>query len=135
MAIGPRPITRDAFLYMEHGDAQCGTCWLFNTNQNRCIVLPFDFEVRAEDSCGYYGPTQGAYYLDDEAIAPRFTPEEVGFVKREVRCENCYHFDKKESLCYLFDTLNRNPKIFDLNTKVSPKGCCNAQTPRRPRAT
>jgi hypothetical protein len=130
MAIGPVPIKRDAFLYMEHGDAQCGTCWLFSTP--RCAVLPQDLEVRAEDSCGYYGPGPQNLALP---YAPSFTPEEVGFSQREVRCENCYHFDKKESECYLYVELNANlPRFFDLDTRVSPKGCCNAQTPRRPRA-
>jgi hypothetical protein len=128
MAIGPVPIERDAFLYMEHGDAQCGTCWLFTSIGQRCAVLPQDLEVHAEDSCGYYGPGTQV-----EGSHPMFTPEEVGFVRRAVRCENCYHFDKKESECYLYVTLNKDPKIFDLDSRVSPKGCCNAQAPRRPR--
>ncbi len=135
--IGPVPIKRDAFLYLEGaGDKQCGSCWLFSSP--RCVVLPQDFEVRSDDSCNYwgYGPTseqQNAFQY-----APIFTPEEVGFVSREVRCENCFHFDKQESLCYLFGQLNNitspdGQKLFDLDYHVAPNGCCNAQTPRRSR--
>jgi hypothetical protein len=133
MTIKPVPIKRDAFLYMEgDGDKQCKSCWLWNWEDKRCTVLPTDLEVRAEDSCGYWGPESGTFFAD-RSVAPQFTPEEVGFVRREVRCENCYYFNRS-GRCFLFHILNDElPDHFNLDTEVSPKGCCNAQTPRRQR--
>lgn len=137
MAIGPVPIKRDAFLYIEGpGDKQCGTCWLWKGAQKRCVVLPSDLEVNAGDTCGYWG--YGAEQSQVFDKPPIFTTEEVGFVRRAVRCENCFHFDKPESLCYLFGQLNNvtspdGKKLFDLDFHVAPNGCCNAQTPRRSR--
>ena len=124
------PIKRDAFLYLPAagGDKQCSSCWLFNAEVKRCKVLAKDFEVEASDSCGYWGPVAGEQDLDVVAWE-RFTPEEVGFVKHAVRCENCHYFD--DGRCGLFFHLNATAhKVFDLDERVDAKGCCNAQTPK-----
>jgi|SRR5215468_1494488 len=122
-------IKRDAFLYYDgtrRDFAQCGSCWLF-TSKARCVVL--QIPVNAEDSCGYYG--KGTWHPGiNEADYPVFTREEVGYVRRQVRCENCAHFDAGRSVCYLFETLNNELELFDLDVKVMPRGCCNAQVPK-----
>lgn len=117
-------IDRSAFLYLEDPDesnfAQCKTCWLFDKPAKRCQILPDDFEVNAEDSCGYY--LEGEFQLSD---APKVKPEDVGFVKAtKVRCENCYYGGGN---CKLYELLNSTfPNFFDLDTKINPRGCCNA---------
>jgi hypothetical protein len=124
-------ITRDAFLYLdpkppEDEFAQCGTCIMFIPDHDRCMIHGAKIKVDEDDSCGLYvhgvprnGPPTAAV-----------TPKESGLVGRQVRCENCEHFNGKD-LCLLFKNLNRVlPDKFDLDTKVSPKGCCNAQIPK-----
>ncbi len=120
-----RKIERDAFLYMEDPDqpdfAQCGTCWLFHKDAKRCGVLPEDFEVNAEDSCGYYLEGRPA----DISCPTPVRPEDVGFVKAtKVRCENCEYGGDE---CALYKHLNEAfPSAFDLDIKIDPRGCCNA---------
>jgi|SRR5215472_1407975 len=125
-------IKRDAFLYYDgttRDFAQCGSCWLFDDRgHGRCVILDDNPFVKAEDSCGYYG--KGKWHPGINPAA-KFKRSEVGFVKRAVRCENCAHFDAKRSICYLYETLNKDhPDLFDLATKVMPRGCCNAQVPK-----
>jgi len=126
-------IKRDAFLYYDGYQinfAQCGSCWLFNRREERCAVLPSVDEVLRTDSCGYWGAGEYDWNLRSMEL-PRFKPEEVGFVRRQVRCENCAHFDAERRVCYLYETLNKDqPDLFDLDTKVVPGGCCNAQVPK-----
>jgi hypothetical protein len=60
-----------------------------------------------------------------------FTPKEVGFVSRKVRCENCKYFGKDR--CGLYEMLNKRfPDDFNLDVVVEAMGCCNAQTPKAP---
>lgn len=122
-------ITRDAFLYIGGpGDKQCRSCWLFAEDKKRCLVLPKNFEVVAADSCGYWGYQEPFERQEVPDNLPTFTPEEVGFVSRKVRCENCVYFDDDE--CNFYKMLNdRFPQDFDLDTEVEATGCCNAQTP------
>jgi hypothetical protein len=65
-------------------------------------------------SCGLYAPIQPV------------SPSVAGLVDRQVRCENCDFFDGVET-CKLFEALNIGSSRFQLNTKVDPHGCCNAQ--------
>jgi hypothetical protein len=124
-------IKRDAFLYYDgtdHDFAQCGTCWLWDPVRWRCAVIPSLDLVEYWDSCGYYGKGHMPRHLNG---APVFTPEEVGFVKRRVRCENCVYGADGATKCELFNKLNGLPD-FELDIEIKPEGCCNAQTPRTP---
>jgi len=124
----PQKITREAFLYMESDEedfAQCGTCWQFDPEQKRCAILGPDFEVDADDSCCLY--TKGDP-VEGQPMVTRVTPKDAGFVKREVRCENCVYGGKK---CELYVMLNKKlPDVFNLNPNIKPRACCNAQTPK-----
>lgn len=122
-------IKRDAFVYLEpKGDgadfAQCGTCRDFDADRGRCAILGPEFEVGADDSCGVY--IEGRF--QHPTIRKLTTPEAVGFVRRKVRCENCKFGGK---ICKLYARLNHlAPGLFDLDEKIHPKACCNAQQPK-----
>lgn len=124
----PVKTTRDAFLYLEPNGqpefAQCSSCQHFLPNAERCAVLG-DTRVTATMSCGLYVP--GAP-TDDQEVLPLVEAAAAGLVDRPVRCENCYWGGGE---CGLFSLLNTSlPGVFDLDTKIEPKGCCNAQTPK-----
>jgi Pyruvate/2-oxoacid:ferredoxin oxidoreductase delta subunit len=134
-AIGRRDasgkIKRDAFLYLppqapadQH--AQCGTCYTFcGEERNRCAIQG-DTRVTKEMSCGLYEHGEP----HDQEIRAVYTPEQVGLVDRQVRCENCVASDG-EGGCNLYKKLNAAlPDMFDLDERIEAKGCCNAQTPR-----
>lgn len=127
----PVKITRDTFLYMKpQGDedifAQCGSCRMYIPGSERCAILGPNVHVPEIASCGLY--IHGEPDDDQDSIALH-KPKEVGLVRREVRCENCASFD--DGTCRLFETLNETqPELFDLDTQVEAKGCCNAQTPK-----
>lgn len=121
-------IGRWAFLYMEPRSsstkdfAQCGTCQLFMPGKERCGIFGKDDVVKAEASCGLYLQGQPR---DDQPVQAIVTPEEAGYVEAKVRCENCGWF--KDGKCGLFAMLDESfPDTFDLKSKVSPTGCCNA---------
>ncbi len=122
-------IKRDAFLYMSGKDkefGQCGTCWQFNAEKERCAILGPDFKVADDDSCCLF--VKGDYPKDLKLVA-RITPKNAGFVERRVRCENCKYGGSGN--CKLYEMLNEKfPDIFDLDTKIEPRACCNAQTAR-----
>jgi hypothetical protein len=122
-------IKRDAFLYLdpkgnEDKFAQCGTCRMWTGTG--CTILG-KTKVTAEMSCGLYvhgTPSKDKAGKEESLV----TPEEAGLVTRQVRCENCRSFDKKNSVCMLFQSLNKKfPDKFDLEEKVNEYGCCNAQ--------
>ena len=124
-------IGRWAFIYLEpqaksgenHDQfAQCSTCQLFMPGKKRCGIFGKDDLVVANASCGLY--IQGKPH-DDQPIQGLVTPEQAGYVKGQVRCENCsWYHDKK---CELFQNLDEKmPDTFKLDTEVDPKGCCNA---------
>jgi hypothetical protein len=125
-------LTRDAFLYMEPKEpvkkfAQCGTCRMFLPKKERCAILGPTLHVPAEASCGLYIHGEPSDKQDAEKIV---TPKEAGFVKRQVRCQNCISFD--DGTCKLYAMLNEiKPDIFDLDTKVNEYSCCNGQTPKK----
>jgi hypothetical protein len=121
-------IKRDAFLYFDGGDkhfAQCGTC-IFG--KSKC-ALAGGIDVNPTiGSCGLYvkGPP-----LPRSKPFAKLDPKDMGYVERQVRCENCYYFDYKEHDCELFELLNlHHPGIFDLEEDVKSYGCCNAQVPK-----
>ncbi len=125
-------IDRSAFLYMDPVGSnasefgQCGSC-RFGV-EGRCVLLGHD--VDKGDSCGLY---VHATEEDSPAVPEEreyVSDRDAGYVRREVRCENCKFFDPDEGDCELFEMLNNlRPETFDLDEKVEARGCCNAQTP------
>src|SRR5258706_12681632 len=122
-------IKRDAFHYMSGKDKefeQCGTCWQFNAEKERCAILGPDFKVDDDDSCCLFVAGKP---VKDQPIVARITPKAAGFVERRVRCENCLYGGDNE--CKLYKMLNEKfPDVFDLDISITPRSCCNAQTPR-----
>lgn len=121
-------IDRSTFLYLSSRDdgeqlGQCSTCSLFLPTKQRCGIYSKDDRVVANASCGLYIQGQPN---DKQPITNVVTPEESGYIKGQVRCENCSWFDG-QSTCDFFVKLNQTlGDVFDLDTRVQPKGCCNA---------
>lgn len=117
-------LTRDAFLYLEPNKdnknfAQCSTC-AFLLSGDACAIMRR--RVSPDASCGMY--VEGKTIK--EPIAS-YSPGEVGYIETKVRCENCKWSNKDSLECGLFKKLNTQlPQDFDLDTRVIPKGCCNA---------
>jgi hypothetical protein len=66
-----------------------------------------------------------------KGIEGSVTPEESGLVDRRVQCHRCEFAEKGAIYCGLFAKINKAlPEEFDLNPKIHPHGCCNAQQPR-----
>lgn len=151
------PITRDAFLYMEPPEnmeapekfAQCETCRKFIPQAapagDLCIELGPNEKVGEEYSCGLYStwPAGRAepqvvqnHLIEIQTAAQKnergfVSAKEAGLVERQVRCENCHYFDSGRSICIFFAFLKDfNPFVFNLDPKVKPRACCNAQTPK-----
>lgn len=119
-------LNRTTFLYMDPKDpedefAQCSTCYHFLPDSKRCLLFGENDEVIANASCNLYvhGTPE-----DDRELLNSITPDAAGYLKGQVRCENCSWFNK-DSTCGLYQELNKLKDIFDLDTKVDPKGCCN----------
>jgi hypothetical protein len=121
---------RSVFLYLDPkpgADSQCGTCYLW-IKGDRCWIHGPRVKVTASMAC--------CFYLKGKPLpttvsppAAMVTPEESGLVDREVRCENCRHYDDRR--CRFFALLNsRLSALFHLATDVDPRGCCTAQEPR-----
>jgi len=133
-------VTRASFLYMEpsrnsygkpSGFANCRTCMMWTGDKHEtCAIHGKKLKVEGGDTCGLYVNGKPHTEMAGKEM-PLVTTQESGFEKREVRCENCSHYDKKESYCELFEALNKkNPELFDLDIKVKAHGCCNANTPK-----
>lgn len=142
---------RDAFLYMEpegaedKGDfAQCADCRLYvgkaylkDKDEGRCVIHGSKIAVSPDATCGLFIVWPGgkpdadaiknhAAQLDD-GLAASVTPEESGLIAERVQCRRCDHVYQKNKKCGLFETLTKKlPEVFDLDSKVSPNGCCNA---------
>lgn len=122
-------IDESAFLYLaprapKSQFAQCNTCGAFMPKSERCSLFSKSFKVVANASCGLY--VHGEPSEDQEPLNA-VTPKEAGYVKGQVRCENCSWFDADNNVCKLFRDLNKKlPGVFNLEEKVDPLGCCNA---------
>lgn len=144
---------RDTFLYMEPPEgyykpqefAQCETCRKYIRESVQCIELGPNPRITDDKSCCLYSPWPLGKpnpevvrnHLTELRQAEKrgahdfVTPEEAGLVQRQVRCENCYYFDEDDSDCELYEMLNKAfPQCFDLEERVKPLACCNAQTKR-----
>lgn len=125
-------IDRSAFLYLEDPKdsqfAQCARCGMWDKPNEGCAILAEDVAVFAGSSCGFFLP--GTPNSVERGAFTILSPEEVGLVRRPVRCENCISMSAG-SVCGLYKALNEAmPDKFDLNEKISPRGCCNAQRPK-----
>lgn len=60
------------------------------------------------------------------------TKQEVGYVERGVRCENCFYGGEPKCGWYL-ELNEKLPKLFHDPADIEPKACCNSQT-KTPRA-
>lgn len=146
-------IGRDAFVFLlpptaeEAEDfAQCGPCRMFvpgsyldsRSGSGRCVIHGSDTEVDEDDSCGLFVPwptgeadegvirAHAAELMKD--VPGSVTPEESGLVSRQVQCHRCRFEENDATKCGLFAELNRTlPEKFDLDTKIEPHACCNAQ--------
>jgi len=122
-----KKIDRWAFIYLKpKGDkdrfAQCATCVAFLPEKQRCAWFGKNDKVVAEGSCSLY--VHGKPNNDQEIVAA-VTPKEAAYVEAEVRCENCHYV--KGTVCTLFQKLNQElPEIFDIDSKIEDKACCNA---------
>jgi hypothetical protein len=58
------------------------------------------------------------------------TKEEVGYVERKVRCENCFFGEDDVTKCGFYIELSeKTPEYFKDDGKIEePKSCCNTQT-------
>lgn len=125
-----RRIKRDAFLYMnpkppKDSFAQCGTCLMFTGTG--CTILG-KTKITKDMTCGLYVRGKPQYNLKGKEQS-LVTPKEAGLVNTQVRCENCRYGGDD---CQLFKMLNQKlSNNFDLDTKIDPKGCCNAFTPEK----
>ncbi len=128
----PVKITRAAFLYIEpRGDgksfAQCSSCPMWKTaKHNLCSIHGEGLVVHGQDTCGLY--VEGMP-MEDAPVHKFVTPEESGFERRQVRCENCVSF--KRGQCNLYVQLNHmDPGTYYLDPRVKAKACCNANRPK-----
>jgi len=126
---------RSVFLYMdpaaERADEQCGTCYLW-IKGDRCLIHRPKDKITASMSCCYY--LYGEPRTAGTKPQSLTVPDESGLVDRPVRCENCKWGGPGVYKCGFFTMLNRKMKdVFDLDTEIDPKGCCNAQEPRSTR--
>ena len=122
----------DAFLYLTpvpgvDDFAQCSSCCMWVQEDDRCTIHGPHVRVSGSMSCGLY--INGEPQLPGTDVEAIVSPVESGLVDREVRCENCRH--SGGDVCGLFETLNSEmPDLFEIDTEIEPKGCCNAQQPR-----
>lgn len=137
-------IDRSAFLYLEPTDksygspekyAQCATCMMWTGEQNLTCTIHGDketLEVGEGDTCGFYvnGMPMPSMAGKEHASV---RPQESGFERRQVRCENCRLFTPKEGdrgICEGYKLLNEDsPDNFDMDMDVAKHGCCNANVP------
>lgn len=130
-----RRIFRDAFIYLEplalkNDDdfAQCSSCVFFHSVEETCAIHGKSIRVKSDASCDFYLnglPNTVENFIAD--LDSRYT----GLVRRQVRCENCRYSGSEATVCNLFKTLNEKlPELFDCETVIEPKACCNAQEPK-----
>lgn len=125
---------RSAFIYLEpkaekHREkfAQCATCIMWTGPKVKtCTIHGTDIEVTGDMSCVFY--VQGDPTPEMKGHEhPDVSTSESDLYKGNVRCENCEHGDASRYVCTLFEQLNEKMDTH-LNTKIDPKGCCNAFT-------
>lgn len=124
-------MTRAAFIYLS-GDtddfAQCSTCRLWVSDDDRCILHGPKIMVGGDDSCSFW--FSGSEIAARPAVS--VTPEESGLVHRRVQCHRCLFYEDGPK-CGLYAKLNKRlGDEFDLDEKIEPHACCNAWMPKGP---
>ena len=119
-------LDRSVLLYMDPKEpkdkfAQCSSCAHFMPESQRCTLFEKNDKVIANASCNLYAHGDPS---DEQEILGSITPKAAGYVTGQVRCENCSWMNSNNT-CGLFQELNKLKDIFDLDTKIDPKGCCN----------
>ena len=100
--------------------------------RKRCSIHGPEIEVTGDATCGLYVNGKPMVEMAGKEHT-QVTPDESGLEKREVRCENCDFF-KKPSICSLYEQLNQmSDSHFDLDKEVYHLGCCNANSPIKPK--
>jgi len=95
--------------------------------RDRCIIHGADDEIKGSASCGLY--VQGTPGRGGEPMG-LVTPKGSGLVRRQVRCENCRFAKNGAEVCGLYVTMNNElPELYELDERIHPQGCCNAQMP------
>jgi len=151
----PNRITRDAFLFLtpkseaqKEDFAQCGPCRMFvpeanlqgKFNGDRCIIHGSHVDLDDDDSCGFMlpWPTPNGKPVEQvvkdhaaellKIIPGSVTAKESGLVSRRVQCHRCFFAIEGATVCNLYRMLNTTfPEYFNLDEKVTPNSCCNAQ--------
>lgn len=122
----------ETFLYLDPEPdvddfAQCSSCRDWVTGDNLCLIHGPFITVKGSMSCGLY--VYGEPLPPGHRTYALVSARESGLVDREVRCENCRHMEEGDQ-CGFFTYLNKTlPELFDIDTDIDPKGCCNAQQP------
>jgi hypothetical protein len=135
--------------------AQCGPsgagCRMFVPEEylkgklkgDRCIIHGSKQAVSEYMSCGFMvpWPTPDGSPVEEvvkahaeellKSIPGSVTAKDSGLVDRRVQCHRCRFASSRASHCDLYDALNQTfPQVFDLDVKITPNSCCNAQEPR-----
>ncbi len=128
-------ILGNTFLYLEpkgivpaKDHAQCRGCMMWTGPEHETCTAhdpKTQGKFVGDGSCGGYAEGHPMPKMAGKEMGS-WTKEESGYVVREVRCENCKHFEKKDDHCHFFMMLNKL-NGFDIREKVKPKACCNAQ--------
>lgn len=106
--------------------AQCKTCSMFTGK--RCTIHGTETPIKPTMSCRFYVEGDPMLKMAGKEHA-HVTPTESGLVDHPVRCENCVAFNTDDSMCKLFELMNKMaPRVFNHNPNVTPKACCNYQT-------
>lgn len=133
-------IKRDAFLYLQPSEssygkpeeyAQCVSCGLWTGEERkRCYILGKKKEVLGTDTCCFYCNSEPQVDTLAGKEIEAVTPEEAGFYRGKVRCQNCSYFNPTISSCKLFFMLDTEfPDDFSLGSSVDKHGCCNLNIP------
>jgi hypothetical protein len=128
---------RAAFIYLEpkaekNRDkfAQCKTCMMWTGEKGQtCTIHGKDVVVTGDMSCVFYVEGDPMPEMAGEEH-PSVNVSESDLYKGNVRCENCEYGDASRYVCTLFEQLNEKMDTH-LNTKIDPKGCCNAFHPAK----
>lgn len=148
-------LDRDSFSYLEPRPGLdgldmfrcCSSCQSFCPEVNftgamfgsRCAILGSLLKVSDDNYCNHYTPWSSGIPCSNivdtnvaelrRGVPPAISPEAAGYAwdaSTKKQCCECRFFDGAESECEAFEDLNnRAPGLFNLDTKVAPRGGCS----------